>query len=78
MPFFSRLQIARPSPEQPNTLTTNSNGDIQITKVNNAIINLFITLINQLDNKRQNPPNRKRNKSSRSFGKIGKTKIRAK
>jgi hypothetical protein len=44
--FFSRPQTARPSPKQPNTLTTDSNGDIQITEVNNAIINLFTILIN--------------------------------
>jgi hypothetical protein len=44
--FFSRFQTARPSPEQSNTLTTNSNGDIQITEVNNAIVNLFTTLVN--------------------------------
>jgi hypothetical protein len=44
--FFSRPQTAKPSPEQPNTLTTDSNGDIQITGVNNAIVNLFITLVN--------------------------------
>jgi hypothetical protein len=77
VPFFSRPQTARPSPEQPNTPTTNSDVDIQITEVNNAIINLFTTLINQLGNKRQSPPNRRRNKSSKSFGKTGKTKARA-
>jgi hypothetical protein len=76
--FFSRPQTARFSPEQPNTPTTNSDGDIQITGVNNAIINLFTTLVNQLGNKKQSPPNRGRNKSSRSFKKIGKTKVRAK
>jgi hypothetical protein len=75
--FFSRPQIAKSSPEQPNIPTTDSNGDIQITEVNNAIINLFTTLINQLDNKRQSPPNREKNKSSKSFGKAGKTKARA-
>jgi hypothetical protein len=75
--FFSRPQTARPSPEQPNTLITNSNGDIQITEVNNAIINFFTTLINQLDNKGQSPPNREKNKLSRSFGKTGKIKARA-
>jgi hypothetical protein len=56
---------------------TNSNGDIQITGVNNAIVNFFITLINQLGNKRQSPPNREKNKSSKSFEKAGKTKARA-
>jgi hypothetical protein len=75
--FFSRPQTARFSPEQPNTPTTNSDGDIQITEINNAIVNLFITLVNQLGNKGQNPPNRGRNKSSRSFEKAGKTKARA-
>jgi hypothetical protein len=75
--FFSRPQTARPSPEQSNTLITNSNGDIQITEINNAIINLFITLINQLGNKGQSPLNRGRNKLSKSFGKTGKTKARA-
>jgi hypothetical protein len=40
--FFSRPQTARSSPKQPNTPTTDSNGDIQITEVNNAIINLFV------------------------------------
>jgi hypothetical protein len=40
-------------------------------------INLFITLINQLGNKRQSPPNRGRNKLSRSSGRAGKTKARA-
>jgi hypothetical protein len=58
--FFSRPQTARPSPEQPNTPTINSNGDIQITGVNNAMVNLFTTLINQLGNKRQSPPNREK------------------
>jgi hypothetical protein len=76
--FFSRPQTARSSPEQPNTLTTDSNGDIQITGVNNAIVNLFTTLINQLGNKGQSPFNREKNKSSRSFGKTGKIKVRAK
>jgi hypothetical protein len=76
--FFSRPQTARPSPEQPNTPTTNSDGDIQMTEVNNAMVNLFTTLINQLGNKKQNPPNRGRNKSFRSFEKAGKTKARAK
>jgi hypothetical protein len=75
--FFSKPQTARPSPEQPNTLTTDSDGDVQITGVNNAIINLFTTLVNQLDNKGQNPFNRGRNKLSKSFGKAGKTKVRA-
>jgi hypothetical protein len=75
--FFSRPQTARPSPEQPNIPTTNSDGDIQITEVNNAMVNLFTTLVNQLGSKRQSPLNRERNKSSRSFGKIGKTKARA-
>jgi hypothetical protein len=56
---------------------TNSNGDIQITEINNAIVNFFTTLINQLGNKKQNPLNRKRNKSSKSFEKTGKTKARA-
>jgi hypothetical protein len=75
--FFSKPQTARPSLEQPNTLTTNSDGDIQITEVNNAMVNLFTTLINQLGSKRQSPPNRKKNKLSKSFGKAGKTKARA-
>jgi hypothetical protein len=75
--FFSRPQTARSSPEQPNTPTTNSNGDIQITGVNNAIINLFTTLVNQLGNKRQSPPNRGKNKPSKSSGKTGKTKAKA-
>jgi hypothetical protein len=75
--FFSKPQTARSSPEQLNTLTTNSNGDIQITGVNSAMVNLFITLINQLGNKRQSPPNHKRNKLSKSFEKAGKTKARA-
>jgi hypothetical protein len=75
--FFSRPQTARFSPEQPNTLTTDSNGDIQITEVNSAIINLFIILINQLNNKRQSPLNRGRNKLFKSFEKAGKTKVRA-
>jgi hypothetical protein len=75
--FFSRPQTARPSPEQPNTLTTNSDGDIQITGVNNAIVNFFTTLVNQLDNKKQSPLNRRRNKLFKSFGKAGKTKARA-
>jgi hypothetical protein len=44
--FFSRPQTARSSPEQPNTLTTDSDGDIQMTEVNNAIVNLFTTLVN--------------------------------
>jgi hypothetical protein len=76
--FFSRPQTARFSPEQPNTPTTNSDGDIQITGVNSAIINLFTTLINQLGNKGQSPPNYGKNKSFKSFGKAGKTKARAK
>jgi hypothetical protein len=75
--FFSRPQTARSSPEQPNTPTTNSNGDIQITEVNNAIVNLFTTLVNQLGNKKQNPLNREKNKLSKSFGRAGKTKARA-
>jgi hypothetical protein len=75
--FFSRPQTARSSPKQPNTPTTNSDGDIQIIEVNNAIINLFTILVNQLNNKRQNPPNYGKNKSFRSFEKIGKTKARA-
>jgi hypothetical protein len=75
--FFSRPQTARFSPEQPNILIINSNGDIQITEVNNAMVNLFTTLVNQLDNKKQNSPNRGRNKSSKSFGRAGKTKARA-
>jgi hypothetical protein len=75
--FFSRPQTARSSPEQPNTSITDSDDDIQITEVNNAIINLFITLINQLGNKRQSPLNRGRNKSFKNFGRTGKTKIRA-
>jgi hypothetical protein len=76
--FFSRFQTARSSPEQPNTLTTDSDGDIQITGVNNIIINLFIILINQLGNKKQNPFNREKNKLSKSFERAGKTKARAK
>jgi hypothetical protein len=76
--FFSRPQTARSSPEQSNTSTTNSDDDIQITKVNNAIVNLFITLVNQLGNKRQSSFNRERNKLSRSFEKAKKTKARAK
>jgi hypothetical protein len=75
--FFSRPQTARFSPEQPNTPTTNSDGDIQITGVNNAMVNLFTTLVNQLGSKGQNPFNRGRNKSFKSFGKAGKTKARA-
>jgi hypothetical protein len=75
--FFSRPQTARFSPEQPNILTTNSDGDIQITGINNAIINLFTTLINQLGNKKQSPPNREKNKSFKNFKKAGKTKARA-
>jgi hypothetical protein len=46
-------------------------------EVNNAMVNLFTILVNQLGNKRQNPLNRGRNKSSKSFGKAGKTKARA-
>jgi hypothetical protein len=75
--FFSRPQIAKFSPEQPSTPTTDSNGNIQITKVNNAMVNFFTTLINQSGNKRQIQLNRERNKSSKSFGKTGKTKARA-
>jgi hypothetical protein len=75
--FFSRPQTARPSPEQPNTPTTDSNNDIQITGINNAIVNLFTTLVNQLGNKRQSPLNRGRNKSFKSFRRTGKTKARA-
>jgi hypothetical protein len=75
--FFFRPQTARSSPEQPNTSIIDSDGDIQITGVNNAMVNLFTTLVNQLDNKGQNPPNRGRNKLFRSFGRAGKTKIRA-
>jgi hypothetical protein len=75
--FFSRLQTAKSSPKQSNTSTRNSNGNIQIPKVNNAIINLFTTLVNQLDNKRQSPLNRGRNKSFRSLEKARKTKARA-
>jgi hypothetical protein len=48
-----------------------------MTEVNNAMVNLFTTLVNQLDNKKQSPPNYGRNKLSRSFGKTGKTKARA-
>jgi hypothetical protein len=44
--FFSRPQTARSSLKQPNTLTTNSDDDIQITEVNNTIVNLFTTLVN--------------------------------
>jgi hypothetical protein len=76
--FFSRSQIARPSPEQPNTSTADSDGDIQITGVNNAIVNLFTTLVNQLGGKRQSPPNYERNKLPKSPGKARKTKARAK
>jgi hypothetical protein len=50
--FFSRPQTARPSPEQPNTPTIDSNGDIQITEVNNAMVNFFTTLVNQLGSKK--------------------------
>jgi hypothetical protein len=75
--FFSRPQTARFSPEQPNTPVTNSNGNIQITEINNAIVNLFTTLVNQLGNKGQTPPNYRRNKSFKSFGKARKTKARA-
>jgi hypothetical protein len=46
-------------------------------EVNNAIVNLFTTLVNQLGSKRQSSLNRGRNKLSRSFGKAGKTKARA-
>jgi hypothetical protein len=49
-----------------------------MTEVNNAMVNLFTTLVNQLDNKGQSPPNYKRNKSFKNFEKVGKTKIRAK
>jgi hypothetical protein len=76
--FFSRPQTARPSLEQPNTPTTNSDGDIQMTEINNAMVNLFTTLVNQLGNKGQSPPNRGKNKSFRSFEKAKKTKVRAK
>jgi hypothetical protein len=41
------------------------------------MVNLFTTLVNQLNNKGQNPPNCGKNKSSRSFGRVGKTKARA-
>jgi hypothetical protein len=41
------------------------------------MVNLFTTLVNQLDNKGQSPLNRGRNKPSRSFGRAGKTKARA-
>jgi hypothetical protein len=75
--FFSRPQTVKPSPEQFNTLTTDSNDDIQITEVNNAMVNLFTTLVNQLGNKGQSSFNRGRNKSFRSFGRAGKTKARA-
>jgi hypothetical protein len=75
--FFSRLQTARFSPEQPNTPTTDLDGDIQMMGVNNAIVNLFTTLINQLGSKGQSPFNRGRNKPSKSFGKARKTKARA-
>jgi hypothetical protein len=56
---------------------TDSDGDIQITGVNSAMVNFLTTLVNQLGNKGQSPLNRGRNKSSRSFGRIGKTKARA-
>jgi hypothetical protein len=75
--FFSRPQIARSSPKQPNTLTTDSNDNIQIMGVNSAIVNLLTTLVNQLGNKRQSPLNRERNKSFKSFGRTGKTKAKA-
>jgi hypothetical protein len=75
--FFSRPQTARPSPEQPNTPMTDSDGDIQMTGVNSAMVNLLTTLVNQLGSKGQSPPNRGRNKSSRSSGRAGKTKARA-
>jgi hypothetical protein len=42
------------------------------------MVNLFIILVNQLGNKGQSSLNRGRNKSSRSFGRAGKTKVRAK
>jgi hypothetical protein len=42
------------------------------------MVNLLTTLVNQLGNKRQSSPNRGKNKSSKSFGRIGKTKARAK
>jgi hypothetical protein len=48
-----------------------------MTEVNNAMVNLFTILVNQLGSKRQNLFNRERNKSSRSFGRAGKTKARA-
>jgi hypothetical protein len=41
------------------------------------MVNLFTTLVNQLGNKKQSPPNRGKNKSFRSFRKTGKTKARA-
>jgi hypothetical protein len=41
------------------------------------MVNLFTTLINQLNNKKQSPPNRERNKLSKSFEKTEKTKARA-
>jgi hypothetical protein len=44
--FFSRPQTARSSPEQPNIPIIDSDGDIQITEVNNAMVNLFTTLVN--------------------------------
>jgi hypothetical protein len=75
--FFSRPQIARPSLKQFNTPTTNSDGDIQVTEVNSAMINLLTTLVNQLGNKGQSSLNHGRNKSSKSFEKAGKTKARA-
>jgi hypothetical protein len=75
--FFSRPQTARSSPEQFNTPTTDSDGDIQMTEVNNAMVNFFTTLVNQLDNKRQSPLNRERNKSFKSFGRARKTKAKA-
>jgi hypothetical protein len=42
------------------------------------MVNLFTTLVNQLNNKRQNPPNRGKNKTFKSFKRAGKTKARAK
>jgi hypothetical protein len=42
------------------------------------MVNLFTILVNQLGSKRQNPLNRGKNKLSRSFRRVGKTKARAK
>jgi hypothetical protein len=41
------------------------------------MINFFTTLVNQLNNKRQSPLNRGKNKLSKSFRKTRKTKARA-